>query len=115
MGEGIDLFTEQQTGVEIVHVHGGAGERFDQVTLHGTEMSFATKVEGYAFGDGIELLASFCPAIQSVARQQTSLTLPVPTHDRGCICGHLRSAPECIQDAPIFVAAATKLCGKNWG
>ena len=77
MRDDVDLFTEQQACVEVVHVNSGAGERFDQVLLHCAEMSFATKVEGDAFGDGVELLARFGPPIQSVTRQQPDLTLAV--------------------------------------
>lgn len=98
MCEDVDLLAEQQTGIEIMHVNGGAGERFNQVTLDRRQLTFPAEVLSDAPSDGIELLARFGPPVDLIARKQPGLTLPVPTRDRGRICRHFRTlvaAPVC--------------------
>jgi len=62
--EDVDLLAEQQTGIEIMHVNGGAGERFNQVTLDRRQLTFPAEVLSDAPSDGIELLARFGPPVE---------------------------------------------------
>ena len=98
-----------------MHVNGSAGERFDQMTLHCAEPVLAPEVNGNSSGNQIERFASFCPAIEIVAGQQSDLTLSVPARYRRRIWRHLGRSEECVEHAPIFMAAAIEMWGILWG
>jgi hypothetical protein len=66
----IDLLSEHQARVEIVHVNGRAGESLDKMKLDGRQSVLASEVPRDARGDGVKLLSRAGTAVECVPAQQ---------------------------------------------